>query len=269
MMNTNQPDWAAIAEKFDLWLPHIAPVGENLLQALGARPGERILDLGSGTGEPALTLARCQRGRVDITGIDSAAPMVAVAQDKVSREGLENVRFQTMRAEDLGFADDSFDRALSRFGVMLFDDPLRGTREMRRVLKPGGRFAIAVWSTPETMRTLYWSYQVFWDRIPPDLAPPLPKVTSLGGAGVLDELLRLAGFRQFEIFTHTFHYQFASFDEYWDIVEASDILKRQYDALPVEQRSVIRDEVALFARDFQGENGLAIPHDYLIATGIK
>jgi len=56
---------------------------------------------------------------------------------------------------------------------------------------------------------------------------------------------------------------------YWDIVEASDILKQQYDALPVEERKAIRDEVALFARDFQGENGLAIPHDYLIATGSK
>jgi len=268
-MSTSQPDWAAIAEKFDLWLPHIAPVGERLLEALGARPGERILDLGSGTGEPALTLARRLGGRVDITGIDSAAPMVAVAQDKISREGLENVRFQAMRAEDLGFPEHSFDRVLSRFGVMLFDDPLRGTKEMRRVLKRGGHFAIAVWSTPETMRTLYWSYQVFGDRIPLELAPPLPKVTSLGGAGVLDELLYLAGFRQFEITAHTFHYQFASFDEYWDIVEASDILKQQYDALPVEERKEIRDEIALFARDFQGENGLAIPHDYLIATGIK
>ena len=268
-MNTNQPNWAAIAEKFDLWLPHLAPVGESLLQVLNARPGERILDLGSGTGEPALTLARELRGHVDITGIDSAAPMVAVARDKVAREGLQNVRFETMRAEDLEFPDDSFDRALSRFGVMLFDDPLRGTREMRRVLKSGGRFAIAVWSTPETMRTLYWSYQVFGNRLPPELAPPLPKVTSLGGAGVLNELLHLAGFSQFEISAYTFHYQFASFDAYWDIVEASDILRQQYDALPVEVRKDIRDEVALFARDFQGEHGLSIPHDYLIATGIK
>jgi ubiquinone/menaquinone biosynthesis C-methylase UbiE len=268
-MRDNQPDWGAIAEKFDLWLPHIAPVGERLLQALDARAGESVIDLGSGTGEPALTLARRLGGRVDITGIDSAAPMVAVASEKVAREGLANVRFLTMRAEDLAFPDGRFDRALSRFGVMLFDDPLQGAREMHRVLKPGGQFAIAVWSTPETMRTLYWSYRVFENRIPPELVPPLPRVTSLGGAGVLDELLHRAGFRQFEISAQTFHYQFASFDDYWDIVEASDILRQQYDALPEQDRRTIRDEVAPFARDFQGEHGLAIPHDFLMATGVK
>ena len=65
----NQPDWGRIAEKFDIWLPHIAPVGEALLAALDARPGDLILDLASGTGEPALTLARRQP-HVQITGID-------------------------------------------------------------------------------------------------------------------------------------------------------------------------------------------------------
>ena len=74
-----QPDWHDIAEKFDLWLPHIAPVGEALLEALNARPGDRILDVASGTGEPALTLAR-RRKDVVITGTDAAAAMVDVAK---------------------------------------------------------------------------------------------------------------------------------------------------------------------------------------------
>ena len=68
----NQPDWDKIAEKFDIWLPQIAPVGESLLEALDAQPGDHIIDLGSGTGEPALTLARRTNGHIQIKGIDAA-----------------------------------------------------------------------------------------------------------------------------------------------------------------------------------------------------
>ena len=70
----NQPDWDKIAEKFDIFLPQIAPVGEALLEALDARPGDKVLDIASGTGEPALTLARRQP-HVQITGIDAADGM--------------------------------------------------------------------------------------------------------------------------------------------------------------------------------------------------
>src|SRR3569623_2145668 len=113
--NDNQPDWDAIAEKFDLFLPQLAPVGEALLEALAARPGDKILDIASGTGEPALTLARRQP-HVDIIGIDAAAGMVRAAQNKVKAEGLGNITFHTMPAEHL-----AFDRILCRFGVMLFE----------------------------------------------------------------------------------------------------------------------------------------------------
>ena len=265
----NQPDWAAIAEKFDLWLPQIAPVGDALLKGLAAQPGDKIIDLGSGTGEPALTLARQMQGRVDITGVDSAGPMAAVAQRKVEAEALANTLFAHMPAERLDFADNSFDRALSRFGVMLFDDSLQGLKEINRVLKPGGHFAIAVWSTPETMPTLLWSYEAFSKRIPEEAAPPLHKVTSLGQPGVLEDMLAKAGFSDVRIEPHTFHYRFDSFDAYWDIVEATDILKQQYDALPVDQHAVIREEIAVLANVHMSENELVIPHDFLLATGVK
>ncbi len=265
----NQPDWAAIAEKFDLWLPQIAPVGDALLAGLAAQSGDKIIDLGSGTGEPALTLARQMRGKIDITGVDSAGPMVDVAERKVADEGLANTRFIHMPAEQLDFADNSFDRAMSRFGVMLFNDSQQGLNEIRRVLKPRGHFSIAVWSTPETMPTLLWSYDVFSKRIPEDAAPPLHKVTSLGQPGVLDEMLAKAGFSEFNIASHTFHYHFDSFDAYWDIVETSGILKQQYDALPADQHSEIRKEIAALANPHMSKNGLVIAHDFLLATGVK
>ena len=265
----NQPDWDKIAEKFDIWLPQIAPVGEALLEALDAQPGDKIIDMGSGTGEPALTLARRMNGHVDITGIDAADGMVKVAQKKVADEKLSGISFTTMPAEKMTFPDNSFDRALCRFGVMLFEDPLQGLKEMRRVLKPDSRYALAVWSTPETMRTLSWSYEVFKHRLEEEYHPPLAKVTSLGAPGIMEELLNEAGLNRFTVEAKTFHYQFESFDAYWDAVEASDILKMQYDALAENQRHEIRDEVGSFARDFIKDGQLVIPHEYLLVSGNK
>jgi len=265
----NQPDWDQIAEKFDHWLPQLAPVGEALISALQAQAGTTILDVASGTGEPALSLARQLGDQASITGIDAAPGMVHIAQAKAERECLNNIRFQAMPAEQMDFADRSFDRVLCRFGVMLFHDPLQGLKEMHRVLKDGGRFAIAVWSTAETMPTLCWTYEVFKGRIAEDLYPPLPKVTSLGPPGIVESLMSAAGFANFRVEKKTLHYQFASFDDYWDTVEASDILKMQYDALPADQRDSIRDEVARFARDFVQDGRLIIPHEYLLVSGDK
>lgn len=266
--HTNQPDWDEIAEKFDLFLPQLAPVGEALLDALGTQPGDKVLDLASGTGEPALTLARRQP-HVEVTGVDAAPGMVRAAQNKVKAEKLTNIAFHVMPAEHLAFEDGTFDKLLCRFGVMLFEDPLQGCREMRRVLKDGGRFALAVWSTPETMTTMGWAMNAFKDRVPEEHQPPLARVTSLGAPGVLEGLLHSAGFSEFRVTAHRFNYQFASFDDYWNLMEVSGILKQQFDALAAGERHLVRDEIAAYARDFHTDRGLVIPHEYLLAAGGK
>lgn len=268
MTTQTQPDWEKIAEKFDLWLPQIAPVGEALIAALPVQPGDKVLDVASGTGEPALTLAR-RNPHIQITGIDAAPAMARVAQNKVHTERLNNITFGAMPAEKMEFADNSFDKLLCRFGVMLFADSQQGLKEMQRVLKPCGRFALAVWSTPETMTTMNWAHTAFKPRLPEEQLPAIGKITSLGTPGILEKMLEEAGFNDFTIERKRFDYQFASFDEYWQLIEASDIMKQQFDALPAEQRNEVRDEVAGFARDFQTGNGLAIPHEYLLASGQK
>jgi ubiquinone/menaquinone biosynthesis C-methylase UbiE len=264
----NQPDWDRIAEKFDCWLPQIAPVGEDLLAALAVQPGDKVLDVASGTGEPALTLARRQP-HCEIVGVDAADGMIQVAQKKAAQERLQHLRFQTMPAEHLDFAADSFDKVLCRFGVMLFEDPQRGLQEMQRVLKPGGRMALAVWSTADTMPLMKWSYDAFQERIPEDDYPPLMKVTSLGEAGIMEAMLEQAGLADYHIEARHFDYRFESFEAYWDLMEASDILKQQFDALPEDQRDTVRDEVGRYARDFVTPQGLVIPHEYLLVTAGK
>ena len=268
MANQNQPDWDSLAEKFDLWLPHIAPVGEALLDVLNIHPGDKIIDLASGTGEPALTLAR-RNPHAQVIGTDAAAGMVRAASNKLKSEHLNNIEFVAMSAEQLEFEDACFDKAICRFGVMLFENPLQGLKEMHRVLRSGGEFSLTVWGTAEGMTTMNWACQVFKNRLNEEDWPALDKVTSLGADGALESLLDQAGFNQYQIERKPFNYQFNSFEEYWNIVEASDIMKQQFDALPENQRNEVRDEVARFARDFQGENGLVIPHEFLVAYGTK
>ena len=268
-ISNNQPDWDAIAEKFDLWLPHIEPAGEAILNAITVAPNSRILDVASGTGEPALTLAARVDKKSSIIGTDAAAGMIRAAQNKVAKSGLKNIQFQCMPAETLDFPDNYFDVVISRFGAMLFQDSARGLTEMCRVLKPGGQFALTVWYSAQTMPVMHWTYEVFKDKIPAESHPPIEKMVSLGDAEVLGGMLRTAGFTNINIGTHELSYNFESFDAFWDTVEASQILTMQFAALPDTQQATIRDEVRQFARDLITEGGFSVPHTYVLAYGNK
>ncbi len=206
-------------------------MGEALIERLQVEPGQRVLDVACGTGEPALTLAR-RWPELEVEGVDAAEGMVKAAQAKAEREGLSNVRFRAMPAEHLAFADASFHRVICRFGVMLFQDPLQGLKEMHRVLMPGGRVAVAVWGSADSLPSFRWHHEVFRERLPEELHPPLEKVASLSEPGALERLMEQAGFRKVEVESRQVEYRFDSFDYYWNTVEASQVLARRFQALP-------------------------------------
>jgi SAM-dependent methyltransferase len=268
-MSQTQPDWDQVAEKFDLWLPYIEPVGEALIERLHVRPHDRVLDVACGTGEPALTLARRYGDEVDIVAVDAAEGMVRTAKAKAERAGLHGMAFRTMPAEALDFADAAFDRVLCRFGVMLFTDPAQGLAEMWRVLKPGGRFALAVWGDADRMTSLRITAEALEPHLPEDMGVPLVKVTSMGPPGVLEAALETAGFAGFEVTRHELDYTFDGFDAYWRLVEDSAILAQQLDALEPARRARVRDEVASLAAAYHADGRLVLPHTYLVASGTK
>lgn len=262
-------DWNEMAKTFDRWLPFIQPVADRLISLAGISEGQQILDVASGTGEPSLTIARRFRNRIRLTGVDGAEAMVAVANEKVQSEGLEGMTFRQMKAEHLTFASEKFDRVTSRFGVMLFDDPLAGLREMRRVLKPGGKMAIAVWGEFHKIQSFYHLWEALMKRLPAEERLPMPKMADLGPPGKLEALLLEAGFHKYEMTPLSLIYRFDDFESYWKISTESGALKEPLDLLSPADRERLKKEVITVTAPYQQNGRLSFQNDVLLAVAVK
>ncbi|HEX7078127.1 MAG TPA: bifunctional demethylmenaquinone methyltransferase/2-methoxy-6-polyprenyl-1,4-benzoquinol methylase UbiE [Candidatus Eisenbacteria bacterium] len=117
------------------------------VRSSGARPGDRVLDCATGTGELALAFARAVGPSGAVVGSDFCEEMLAVAPGKAARAGLP-VRFETADVLSLPYADGAFDVASIAFGIRNVEDPERGLREMARVVKPGGRVVVLEFGQP-------------------------------------------------------------------------------------------------------------------------
>jgi len=147
-----QATWDKFSAGWKKWDEHamawLANVGTALLDGARLRPDSDVLDIASGTGEPALSAAaRCPKGKVVMT--DLAEKMLVIASENAARRGLRNVETRQCDAGALPFADNTFDAVTARFGFMFFPDVLAAAREFSRVAKPGARICTSVWAAPE------------------------------------------------------------------------------------------------------------------------
>jgi ubiquinone/menaquinone biosynthesis C-methylase UbiE len=135
----------AAADYEPLWGAQLAGVRATLLAQAGLRPGERVIDIACGTGLVTHGAARAVGPGGSVVGVDLSGEMVAAAAQRAQGQGVPNVNFARMDAERLECADAGFDVALCALGLMYLPEPERALREMRRVLRPGGRMVSAVW----------------------------------------------------------------------------------------------------------------------------
>ena len=147
-----QATWDKFSAGWKKWdtlvLNWLTPVGTELINGARLRTNSHVLDIASGTGEPALSAAaKCPEGKVMMT--DLAEQMLAVAKDNAARRGLRNVEARQCDAGALPFADNTFDAVTARFGFMFFPDVLGSAREFARVAKVGARVCTAVWNVPD------------------------------------------------------------------------------------------------------------------------
>jgi len=177
------------------WTTREATFKRRLLEQVALRPGERVLDLGCGTGTLAL-MAKQAQPAAELVGLDADPAMLSQAKAKAHAAGVE-VRFDEGRSNELPYESASFDRVLSTlFFHHLDDDVKRATlAEIARVLRPGGELHVADWGRPRDllMRVLSWQIRLFDGREPTraNLAGTLPRLFEAAGLSGAGETARL------------------------------------------------------------------------------
>jgi ubiquinone/menaquinone biosynthesis C-methylase UbiE len=187
-------------------------VTAKLLRDAAVAPGQSVLDIGSGVGEPALSAARIVGPAGRVVGIDLSPAMVVAARSATS--GLANVEFRAADVESLDLPEASFDGALSRWSLMFAADRVRALRVVARLLVPGGVLAAAVWSRPQDVPTISLAFRVIAERLELGPPPPGPGPFTMCEPDAVRAELDEAGFDEVEIDEVVVPFRFASVNEF-------------------------------------------------------
>ena len=185
------------AEGYESYMvpPLFAPCARILIQEANPRPGERVLDVGCGTGIVAREVASRLGASGAVTAIDLSANMLAVAKAAAARDAL-TIEWREGKAEQLPFHDGAFDLVLCQFALMFVLDKAAAVSEMRRVVTRTGRVLISVWQGLDRHPFYETLHNVIQQRVG---MSALQQIFALGNAGDLRRLVLAAGFRRVDI----------------------------------------------------------------------
>jgi ubiquinone/menaquinone biosynthesis C-methylase UbiE len=234
-----------------------------LLAAARIATGQRILDVATGTG----LAARAARDLVGPAGMVIAGDISPTMLD-VARRNEENagIKFEQFDGHKLPYPEAEFDRVICQLGLAFFADPGRGLAEFRRVLRPDGRAAVIVNSTPE--RSLFTRIGTVIGQYLPERAEELNRYASIRSIERLRELFIGAGFHGVEVKTETKSFSFASFDDYFSGTEAgAGISGQEYVKLSPETQKAVRDKMRLSFPDEGSHRPFVIDMEVLVGSG--
>ena len=249
-----------------------APVTQALVEDGQIGTGHVVLDIATGPGEPALSVAGRVGPNGKVFGIDPIPEMVAAARRAADRLELRNVQFDVAFADKMPFPADTFDAVISRFGVMFFPSPVDGVREMLRALKPGRKLALAVWHFAEN-NPFHYSLSRVIDRYveSPPLAPDALDAFRFATPGKLRAILSEAGASSVSERLLQFTIQAAiSLEDFWTLrIEMSEKLREKIARLSNDQVNEVKRQTLASLREYSTDSGMSFPAEVLIVSGAK
>jgi SAM-dependent methyltransferase len=237
----------------------------SLIAAAGVTSGHSVLDVAAGTGEATLGLAPRVGAAGRVLAVDLSLPMLRLAAAKT---GDFPVRIAVMDGQELAGGSRSFDVVVCQLGLMFFPEPLRGLEEFRRVLRPGGRLALQVWSQVDR--------GPFFGILADALSPELPEhrdtlyqPAALGDRDRLQSLLTRAGFLDVSVVAERRSLAFESFGAYSEGIEAGGArLGQLYLGLSLDGRRRVRETVERRMAGFRSGERLTLEAEALIGRGV-
>lgn len=274
-------NWDAGADGWRRWSTAYAVVSRGataaILKAVAVRPGMQVLDVASGSGEPALTLAEAVGPTGKVTATDLSPEMLVVAAENAAVRGRNNLIFQEADAENLPFLPDSFDRVTCSFGIMFCPDPARALGEICRVLRPGGKAAFVAWGPPAENPQFTSTIGILRQYISPSPAsssvptpPGVPTPYTYALPGTLSTALSAAGFVGIEEETQVVPWTFpGTAAAFWEFTRDMAGLEPMLDSLTPEQRSQAICEILAALGEYEEDGQLNLTATIVLGVGTK
>ncbi len=249
-----------------------APLTSGLVKEARIGMGQKVLDIGGGSGEPSFTISGIVGPTGSVMYTDPVAGMVKTAQAEAGRRGLTNIHFKRCSADALPFADRTFDVAVGRLSAMFFVDPVTAVRESLRVILEDGYVSFAVWG-PKEANPFFSTVTDVIDRFVESARqdPDAPDAFRFAAAGKLTGILQNAGAKN--VIERQLNFQIKaaiSFEQFWQLrTEMSGTLREKMAGIAPAQLPTLKQAVADAARRYFESGTMSFPAAALIVSGKK
>jgi len=258
--------WDKATEDYDRYfVPLLRHCSERCVALLDLQPGERVLDVATGTGVAAFMASERVGAGGEVVATDLSEKMVEATRAEAERRDVPNMSFERVDAEELSFTDGSFDAALCVLGLMYPADPQRAIEQMHRVLRPGGRAAVAVWGRRERCG---WNaiFPIADAQVRSDVCPLF---FQLGAERALSRAFERAGFQVAHEERADRPLQFNSRDEMLSALFAGGPVALAYSRFSEDVRERVHTEFTESVAEYRRGGGYDIPGEFVFVLAVK